>query len=83
MAKPSKNTASWWRFTGADEVFEAREPDRISRLYFPLCNEARLLSSITPILHGDIKTDQNHFLTLPVSTEDLHNTRSSRNFWIY
>jgi len=79
--KPSKE--SWWRFTGEDEVFVARDPDRISRLYFPLCNEVGLLSSITPRLNGDIKTDQNHFLTLPVSAEDLHNTRSGRNFWIY
>ena len=44
---------------------------------------AGLLSAITPILHGDIKTGQNEFLTLPVSAEDLHNTRSARNFWVY
>lgn len=74
---------SWWNFTGKDETFEAQQPDHLSRLYFPLCNEAGLLSAITPTLHGDIKTDQNHFLTLPVSTEDLHNTRSARNFWVY
>ncbi len=73
----------WWNFTGADEVFEAQNPDQISRLYFPLCNEAGLLSAITPTLNGDIKTDQNHFLTLPVSEQDLHNTRSARQFWVY
>lgn len=73
---------SWWSFTGDGEVFEARNPDRISRLYFPLCNEAGLLSAITPTLHGDIKTGQNSFVTLPVSVEDLHNTRSNRQFWI-
>src|SRR5271154_1872357 len=77
------NSKSWWTFTGSGENFTARDPDRISRLYFPLCNEAGLLSAITPRLNGDIKTDQNHFLTLPVSVEDLHNTRSGRNFWIY
>src|SRR5471030_705385 len=74
---------SWWNFTGDGEVFQARNPDQISRLYFPLCNEAGLLSAITPTLHGDIKTGQNHFLTLPVSEQDLHNTRSSRQFWVY
>src|ERR1035441_6949123 len=74
---------SWWNFTEQDEVFEARDPDRISRLYFPLCNEAGLLSAITPSLHGDIKNGQNHFLTLPVSEQDLHNARSSRHFWVY
>lgn len=80
---PPKETPSWWNFTGDNEVFEARQPDAISRLYFPLCNDAGLLSSITPILHGDIKAGQNQFLTLPVSAEDLHNARSSRNFWVY
>src|SRR5579871_5876727 len=73
----------WWNFTGAGEVFEAQNPDQISRLYFPLGNEAGLLSAITPTLNGDIKTDQNHFLTLPVSEQDLHNTRSARQFWVY
>jgi cellobiose phosphorylase len=79
----SNTTKPWWNFTGVGEEFEARDPDRISRLYFPLCNEAGLLSAITPTLHGDIKTDQNHFLTLPVSEQDLHNTRSARQFWVY
>ncbi len=74
---------SWWNFTGNDGSFEARDPDRISRLYFPLCNDAGLLSTITPTGQGDIKSGQNHFLTLPESTEDLHNTRSGRHFWVY
>src|SRR5438094_5546124 len=73
----------WWNFTGQDEVFEAANPDQISRLYFPLCNEAGCLSSITPTLNGDIKAGQNQFLTLPVSEQDLHNTRSARQFWVY
>jgi len=83
--KKSKTSGNkpWWAFTGEGEAFEARNPDQISRLYFPLCNEAGLLSAITPTLHGDIKTGQNHFLTLPVSEQDLHNTRSSRHFWVY
>src|ERR1035437_7040854 len=73
----------WWSFTGEGESFGAQNPDRISRLYFPLCNEAGLLSAITPILHGDIKIGQNQFLTLPVSEQDLHNTRTGRQFWVY
>src|ERR1019366_6865186 len=83
--KKTKTTGSkpWWTFTGEGEGFEATNPDRISRLYFPLCNEGGLLSAITPTLHGDIKTGQNHFLALPVSEQDLHNTRSSRQFWVY
>ena len=42
-----------------------------------------MMSVVTPTLHGDAKTGQNAFLTLPVSVEDLHNTRSARNFWVY
>src|SRR4029077_9594427 len=84
MKRPAQPKQSpWWNFKGESESFEAKDPDRLSRLYFPLCNEAGLLSAITPRLNGDIKTDQNHFLTLPLSTEDLHNTRSGRNFWVY
>ncbi|MCD4685888.1 MAG: cellobiose phosphorylase, partial [Anaerolineae bacterium] len=40
-------------------------------------------ASITPTLGGDIKTGLNTFLTTPVSVEDLHNTRSARNFWVH
>ena len=82
MPKPSEKHPLW-RFIDEDGSFHVENPVDISRLYFPLGNEAGMLSSITPDLHGDIKTDQNHFLTLPVSTEDLHNTRSARNFWMY
>src|SRR3954471_4181561 len=82
MKKEAKSPRAWWEFTGDAEVFRAESPDLISRLYFPLCNEAGLLSAITPRLQGDIKTGLNSFLTLPVSTEDLHNTRSGRNFWV-
>ena len=58
-------------------------PHRTSYLYFPLVNEAGLMSAITPLLHGDIKTGQNSFLMAPVSAEDLHNSRSARNFWVH
>lgn len=42
-----------------------------------------MMSSITPTLHGDIKTGQHTFLMAPVCAEDLHNSRSARNFWVY
>ena len=42
---------------------------------------AGVMSSITPELSGDSKTSQNTFLLSPVSSEDLHNNKSSRNFW--
>ncbi|MEJ5284719.1 MAG: cellobiose phosphorylase [Brevinematales bacterium] len=60
------------------------ECTRVSRdLYFPLCNETGMMSSITPYLHGDSKTSNKSFILPPVTIEDLHNTRSPRNFWFY
>jgi len=41
------------------------------------------MSSITPVLAGDIKAGQNSFLLAPSSRADLVNSRASRNFWIY
>ncbi len=52
-----------------------------SGLYLPMAGEKGLKSSITPNLGGDSKTDQNHFLLEPVSIENLHNNRNTRNFW--
>jgi len=72
-----------WKFIDDDGTFVAHNPHKISRLYFPLCNEAGLMSSITPSLHGDIKMGQHSFLTVPVSIDDLSNSMYNRNFWIY
>jgi len=71
-----------WRFIDNLGSFESSTADKIKTLYFPLCNE-RLMSSITPDLHGDIKTSQNSFLLTPISRIDLVNLKSSRDFWIY
>jgi cellobiose phosphorylase len=72
-----------WQFIDDQGSFRVQSPETVSRLYFPLCNEAGILSSITPELYGDIKTNHNSFLMLPVTIEDLHNTKSSRNFWVH
>jgi len=73
-----------WKFLDDKGTFIVKNPHKVSRLYFPLTNEkASLLSSITPNLHGDIKVDQDRFLTVPLSTEDLDNSRYNRNFWLY
>lgn len=64
-------------------TFRFRNPSDVNELYFPLCNEAGLMSSVTPMLNGDIKTDQHHFLLPPVTIEDFYNSRSARNFWFY
>lgn len=72
-----------WEFIGQDGTFRLQNPHLINHLYFPLANEARMLSVVTPTLNGDIKTDHNAFFSQPLSIEDLHNTRSARNFWVY
>jgi cellobiose phosphorylase len=78
----NENATASWYFIGDDGAFRLEAPHRSSYLYFPLVNEAGMMSVVTPALHGDTKTGQNTFLTLPVSVEDLHNTRSARNFWV-
>ncbi|MDF2924008.1 MAG: cellobiose phosphorylase [Paenibacillaceae bacterium] len=72
-----------WGFDEVNGSFTLREPQESNYLYFPLVNEAGMMSSITPNLHGDVKSSHHHFLTPPVSVEDLHNSRASRNFWVY
>jgi cellobiose phosphorylase len=74
---------SSWKFISEDAGFEWKNPCNQNQLYFPVCNQAGMMSSITPRLNGDAKTSQDSFLFLPVSIEDLHNNRSARNFWIY
>ena len=61
--------------------FQMGKPECSSYLYFPLAGESGLKSSITPLLGGDSKIDQNTFLLIPVSVEDLHDSKSTRNFW--
>ncbi|CAH0117926.1 hypothetical protein PAE9249_00391 [Paenibacillus sp. CECT 9249] len=72
-----------WKFIGESGDFTLERPEETSYLYFPLANEAGMLSAITPVLHGDIKSGHNTFFMPPVSVEDLHNSRASRNFWVY
>src|SRR4051812_40932672 len=78
MAEPSE----LYQFSDPRSSFRVSNPERVSGLYFPLVNEAGLLSAITPDLQGDIKLDQHSFLNLPVVWEDLHVSRASRNFWV-
>ena len=63
--------------------FQMSEPHKLSYLYFPVAGEGPtgIKSSVTPLFGGDAKRDQNTFLYEPVSAENLHNNRSSRNFW--
>lgn len=62
-------------------TFRLENAANTSYLYFPLAAEEGIKSSITPYLGGDSKLDQNHFLLQPVSAEELHNNKTTRNFW--
>lgn len=62
--------------------FRVYQPEDYSGLYFPLAGDGGLKSCITPTLGGDSKRDQNHFLMEPVSIENLHNNKNTRNFWV-
>ena len=42
-------------------TFTLDNPDLTSYMYFPLANEAGMMSAITPDLGGDIKLDQNTY----------------------
>ncbi|MDE6620297.1 MAG: cellobiose phosphorylase [Lachnospiraceae bacterium] len=69
------------RFLDSNGTFSLEQPENYSYLYFPISGEKGLKSSFTPNLGGDSKIDQETFLLEPVSSENLHNNRSTRNFW--
>ncbi len=69
------------RFLDDDGTFVLDNPEEVSGLYFPLAGERGLKSAVAPNLGGDSKLDQESFLLEPVSAEDLHGSRSTRNFW--
>ena len=70
-----------YEFKGNQGDFYMENPDLTSYLYFPLANESGVMSCVSPDLGGDSKMDQNSFLMPPVSCENLHNDKSSRNVW--
>ncbi|RCX17395.1 glycosyl transferase family 36 [Fontibacillus phaseoli] len=72
-----------WEFLGDHGQFRLEQPEKSSYLYFPLVNEAGMMSAITPNLHGEMTSGHNTFLMEPVSVLDLHNSKASRNFWVF
>lgn len=72
-----------WQFIGNNGDFESNHANKVNSLYFPLCNSYPLMSSVTPDLHGDIKTGFDSFLMEPVSRHSLSDSKISRNFWVY
>ena len=71
-----------YKFIDKKGTFRLVNPEKNSYSYFPIANEAGVMSSITPLLGGDCKMSQNTFLLEPVSSENLHNNKSTRNFWL-
>src|SRR5512141_2500515 len=72
-----------WKFIGPDGSFSLEDAHQTSYLYFPLVNEAGMVSVVTPTLHGDAKTGHHTYLLAPVSANDLHKNRAPRNFWFF
>ncbi len=64
-------------------TFIVKNPGRFN-LYFPLTDKnGSLLSCISPNLSGDIKSDNDHFLTVPASVLDLkYNLLCRREFYL-
>ncbi|MDD5073233.1 MAG: cellobiose phosphorylase [Candidatus Omnitrophica bacterium] len=72
-----------YRFIDDKGTFTVKDPHKYN-LYFPLADkDGKLLSSISPNLGGDIKRDNDHFLTPPASIEDVRNNLfCRRDFFI-
>lgn len=69
------------QFCGKTGAFFIHNPKMQTSLYLPVANEDGIKSSVTQNFGGDCKRDQNTFLLEPVSVENLHNNRSTRNLW--
>ena len=72
-----------YHFLDDQGTFELRMPENYSYQYFPVAGEKGIKSALTPDLGGDSKRNQNEFILEPVSVENLHNNRSTRNFWCH
>ncbi|MCF7872652.1 MAG: cellobiose phosphorylase [Candidatus Omnitrophica bacterium] len=72
-----------YKFNNNTEEFTVKDSHRYNN-YFPLTNKSgSLLSSISPNLAGDIKRDNDHFLTPPATAIDLkYNPLVRRDFFI-
>ena len=72
-----------YKFFDENGTFTLKDPDLYSYLYFPVGATSSMMGCVTPELGGDLKTSQNTFILEPVSSDNLHNNRSTRNFWLY
>ena len=70
------------KYTNAWGDFRLENAQMAPDIYFPLANEAHMISSVTPYLAGDAKVDQNTFLLAPASERTLMERTTGRNFWV-
>lgn len=71
-----------YQYLDENGTFCLENPELTGYLYFPIANERGVMASVTPGLGGDSKMGQNTFLLAPVSSEELHDRKGSRNFWV-
>ena len=71
-----------YEYIGKDGEFRLKNPNGWSYLYFPDGASSGMMGSLTPEFGGDLKTGQNTFILEPVSSDNLHNNKSTRNFWL-
>lgn len=72
-----------YKFIDNKGTFRLEQPENVSYLYFPVAGEQGIKGALTPTLGGDLKCSQNEFILQPVSAEELHNNKSTRNFWCW
>ena len=77
-----RENVKMYQFTDKNGTFKMERPENYNYLYFPVAGEHGIKSSLTPNWGGDSKLNQNAFIMEPVSSENLHNNRSGRNFWV-
>ncbi len=78
-----KNNEGKIEFIDGKGSFKIAKPENTSYLYYPIAGEKGLKGCVTPNLGGDLMIDQETFILEPVSVENLHNNRNTRNFWLY
>lgn len=72
-----------YQFLDDRGTFRLEGAENVSYLYFPIAGEQGVKGALTPALGGDLKRGQNEFILQPVSAEELHNNKSTRNFWCF
>jgi len=79
----SRRTIKPYEYLDDRGTFRLEDPENVSYLYFPIAGGQGIKGAVTPMLGGDLKQNQNEFILQPVSAEELHNNRSTRNFWCW